>query len=33
MYSGGSEGFGLAFSMAIASLVVVVRWAITGGSY
>ena len=29
-YSGGREGFSLAFFMAIASSVVVVRWAITG---
>ena len=28
-YSGGSDGFGLAFLMAMASLVAVVRWAIT----
>ena len=30
MYSRGREGFGLAFSVAIASLIVVVRQAITG---
>ena len=30
MYSRGSEGFGLAFFVAIASLVAVVGWAITG---
>ena len=30
MYSGGRKGFGLAFFVAIASSVVVVRWDITG---
>ena len=30
MYSGSSDGFGLAFSVAMASSVVVVRWVIAG---
>ena len=30
MYPRGSKGFSLAFSVAIASSVVVVRWTITG---
>ena len=30
MYLGGNKGFGLAFSMAMASSVTVVRWTITG---
>ena len=29
-YSGDSDGFGLAFSVVMASLVAVVRWTITG---